>query len=120
MIRERLANTNWNQLFLNKNLDIMVQIFSSLFLGVMKTSIPNKMVTIDDRDAPWVTPEVKSALNNNRRIYASWVKKGRPAADYPRVQLSQYIDELSRKLCDHTTGPKAFHKAFKCRVLKDA
>ena len=131
LIRERLANTNWNQLFFNKNLDDMVQIFSSLFLGVMKTSIPNKMVTIDDRDAPWVTPEVKSALNNNRRIYASWVKKGRLAADYLRVQLSQsttnsivtsakksYIDDLSRKLCDPTTGPKAFRTAFKCLANK--
>ena len=84
------------------------------------------MTTIDDRDAPWVTPEVKSALVQNRKVYSAWVKKGRPPAEHPRVQLSQsstnslvtsakkfYIDDLSRKLCDPTSGPKAFHTAFK-------
>jgi len=80
---------------------------------------------------PWVTPEVKSALVQNRSVYSAWVKKGRPPAEYPRVQLSQsttnslvtsakksYIDDLSRKLCDPTSGPKAFHTALSALLTK--
>ena len=40
------------------NPDEMVQFFSRTFLEIMESSIPNKTVTIDDRDAPCVTPDV--------------------------------------------------------------
>ena len=39
----------------------------------MKSFIPNKIVTINERDAPWVTPEVKYVLIKNKRVYKRWV-----------------------------------------------
>ena len=39
----------------------MVSIFSEYILD-MGSFIPNQTVTVDDRDAPWVTPEVKKIL----------------------------------------------------------
>ena len=39
--------------------------------------IPNKEVTINDKDAPWDTPDVKSALHRYVGAYTRWVKNGR-------------------------------------------
>ena len=43
----------------------------------MEYFIPNKVVTIDDKDAPWITPEVKQMLRKNKKAFANWIKKGR-------------------------------------------
>ena len=104
----------------------MVQIFSKPFLDIMESSIPNKIVTIDDRDAPWVTPEVKTALLKNKNIYTKWVKNGRRPNEYLQVKQSQsetnhlvnsakssYINNLGKKICDPSTGAKVFHTAYK-------
>ena len=40
----------------------------------MNCSIPNKTVTINDKDAPWITPEVKQAIKKNHRVYSKWNK----------------------------------------------
>ena len=55
----------------------------------MDTYIPNKIVTINEKDAPWVTPDVKTALRRNKRVYKKWVLKGRISADKPKVQNIQ-------------------------------
>ena len=125
-IRERLLHIDWKALFINKTPDVMVTIFSDLFLKIMVTFIPNKVVSIDDKDAPWVTPEVKKILLKNRKLYSKWVKEGRNAGTREAIKKfqietnrtinqakSKYITDLSDKLCDPTTGSKAFHSALK-------
>ena len=126
LIKESLANIDWHKQFLNKSPDEMVSTFSDSFLTIMSFFIPNKVVTIDDRDAPWVTPEVKKMLCKNKKAFSTWIKKGRnPTTRYniKQIQLdtnrminnakTKYIKDLSNKICDPTTGSKAFHTAFK-------
>ena len=92
----------------------------------MKTQIPNKIVTINDKDAPWVNSSVKNILRKNKIIYTDWIKKGRNPLDRERVKRSQlitnrkineakttYISKLSHKLCDPATGQKSFWSAYK-------
>ena len=76
-IKESLVNIDWHNIFQNKSPDEMVSIFSESFLAIMTCFIPNKVVTIDDRDAPWVTPEVKKMLIKNKKAFSNWIKKGR-------------------------------------------
>ena len=92
----------------------------------MEAQIPNKIVTINDKDAPWVTSSVKNILHKNKNIYADWVKKGRNPQTMDRIQRSQleinckvneakciYISNLSKQLCDPATGHKSFWSAYK-------
>ena len=85
----------------------------------METQVSNKIVTINDKDAPWVTSSVTNILRKNKKIYADWVKKGRNLQTMDIIQRSQletnrkvneakrlYISNLSKKLCDPTTGQK--------------
>ena len=55
----------------------MATIFSESFLNIMGSFIPSKFVTVNDKDAPWVTPEVKASLRRNKNIYKTWLKNGK-------------------------------------------
>ena len=55
-IKSQMSRVPWDQLFFNKALDDMVNIFTQNFLTIINSNIPNKIVTFDDGDAPWVTP----------------------------------------------------------------
>ena len=43
----------------------MVSVFTSTIMGVMSRFIPNKIVTCNDKDPPWITLEIKWQLNVN-------------------------------------------------------
>ena len=111
---------------MNKSPDEIVSIFSESFLAIMEYFIPNKVVTIDDKDAPWITPEVKQMLRKNKKAFANWIKKGRNPITRDNIKQIQidtnrtishaktkYIKDLSNNICDSTTGSKAFHAAYK-------
>ena len=51
----------------------------------MTNNIPNKVITVNDKDAPWITPEVKTALIKNYRAYKKWKIKGKPPEICPKV-----------------------------------
>ena len=65
------------------------------------------------KDAPWVTPEVKSAIRRNDRTYKRWKDRGKPPTGKRHVQDIQlitngiiaeakadHLNRLSRKLTD--------------------
>jgi exonuclease III len=124
-ITEELSNLNWIALFENKSVDEMVSIFTDSFLSIMTSNITNKFITINDKDAPWVTPEVKTALRKNSRTYKKWKNKGKTPEGRLIVQQVQtethsiiegakqaYIDDLCAKLCNPKSGPNVFWTAF--------
>ena len=124
-IRRHLKNTNWEQILANKSPDEMVDFFNKVFLNTMNKLIPYKDVTINERDAPWVTPEVKSALRRNARSYKRWVKNGRNPITKNIVHQHQvdikkliertkasYINNLCNKITDNSNGQKIFWAAY--------
>ena len=71
-IQASLSAIDWNATFRNKSSDDCVDILNHALLNIFTHSIPNKVVTVNDKDAPWVTPEVKSAIRRNNRTYKRW------------------------------------------------
>ena len=125
-LKTDLLAINWQETFLNKSLDDMVDCFTKIFLDLAKRHIPSKIITVSDKDAPWVTPAVKCALKRNKRVYSKWVKRGRDINGKAGVNKIQnetnkaikeakqlYIDNLSKKLCDPNCGQKVFWTAYK-------
>ena len=58
---------NWDEYLHDKSVDDMVFDFTKTSLDIMSCNITNRVVTIDDLDAPWITPEVKQAIKKNHR-----------------------------------------------------
>ena len=85
-IRKDLSNINWQTLFLNLNVNEMSLVFADTFLSILSQHISNKIITCNDKDAPWITPKVKSAIRRNSRLYRKWVKRGKKHDDDDKVR----------------------------------
>ena len=46
----------------------MVTSFNKTFLDIININIPNKESAINDKDAPWITAEVKQAIKKTSRL----------------------------------------------------
>ena len=130
-ISNDLNMIDWGTAFSNMDIDEMVNYFSEKFMSIISKNIPNKTVTCSDKDAPWITPDVKSAIKRNYRVYRKWVKKGRITSDKGNVRSVQnetnrfikkakmeYFNNLGSKLNDSKTGSKTFWTALKRLVNK--
>ena len=97
-IKDELSNLNWIALFENKCIDEMVSIFTDSFLSIMTNNIPNKVITINDKDAPWVTPEVKTAFRKNSRTYKKWKTsfKGHITVQQIQKETHSIIEEAKK------------------------
>ena len=130
-IRKDLSNINWLTLFLNLNVNEMSLVFADTFLSILSQHISNKIITCNDKDAPWITPKVKSAIRRNSRVYRKWVKRGEKLNDHDKVREVQnstnslirqakqtYYVKLSNILSNPQTGQKNFWSAFKRVTIK--
>ena len=130
-ISEELNKVDWENLFLNKDVDEMTKFFSETYMLILSENIPNRIVTFNDKDAPWITIDVKSAIRRNYRVYRKWVLRGRSLTEKDLVRTVQnetnrlikkakidYFNILGSKLSDYNTGSKTFWTAFKRLVNK--
>ena len=46
---------DWQFIFLNKNTHEQVTILNDIIMNIFSNYIPNKDITINDRDNPWMT-----------------------------------------------------------------
>ena len=119
-IRLELSNTNWHPLFLGLNASEMSLVFTDVLLDIFSKHISNKIITCNDKDAPWITPKVKSAIRRNSRVYRKWVQRGRISGERDNVREVQnstnklinaakrtFHVNLGNKLSDPNTGQKA-------------
>ena len=126
MIRQELSSTNWHSLFLGLNASEMSLVFTDVLLNIFSRHISNKIITCNDKDAPWITPQVKSTIRRNSGVYRKWVQRGRVPGERDKVREVQnstnklineakrtYYENLGNKLSDPDTGPKYFWTAFK-------
>ena len=58
---------------------------------IIESNIPNKTVTVDDRDAPWIQPPLENLIKKNRKIYSDWKKGGKKASSYDKVKAQQEL-----------------------------
>ena len=54
-IRKAIKIVDWQFMFLNKNTHEQVAVFNDILMNIFCNYIPNRYVTIDDRDPPWRT-----------------------------------------------------------------
>ena len=126
LIQTEISNTAWEVLFRGLNPNEMTRIFTDKLFSIFTRHIKNKIITCNDKDAPWITPAVKNAIRRNNRVYRKWVKRGRNEDCHEHVRVTQnltnklireakrsYLEKLGQKLSDPTTGQKTFWTAFK-------
>ena len=53
---------NWNFLFLNKSVHEQVIIFNQTLINVFLNYMVNKLITVDDKDPPWMNESIKKKI----------------------------------------------------------
>ena len=102
-IRADLLKLNWRDLFLNLNVHEKGLVFTDTFMDIVDKQISNKIITCNDKDAPWITPKVKTAIKRNSRVYRKCVKHGKKQAILIMyVKCVILLTSLLKKLNMHT------------------
>ena len=129
LISRAINEFDWENSFLHKNIDEQLKIFNVTIMNIFKNFIPNKVITCDDRDPPWINEEVKNFIRFRNEIYKNYVRNGRTTSDYDLLfdtsqQLSVLINNrksnhfanLSKKLNDPKTSNKTYWSILKTFV----
>ena len=125
-IRSSLNNIDWDRLFTNTNVNKQVEIFNNCLTNVINNYIPNKTITIDDKDPPWLTSQIKNKINFKNDLYKNFLRNGRSHDDFYKIReacnsvnqsiiesKNAYYNRLSRKLNNPKTSSKAYWSILK-------
>ena len=91
----------------------------------MSNFIPNEIVTIDNRDPPWINNKIKSSIKNKTEYFKICVKPNNPESIRHFEQMQdtlqksieiskqKYYFKLSRKLAVNKINPKCYWSILK-------
>ena len=99
----------------------MVDVFTNKLYGIIKANIPSRILSFNDKDPPWITRQVKTAMRRKSRVFRKFMKSGRRSEDWQlfktvRNETSKlvikakemYYRSLGRKSSDPSNGTKTF------------
>ena len=64
MISKAIQGFDWDKAVLDKGTEEKVSVLTKTILNIMSNFIPNEIVTIDDRDPPWINNKINSLIKN--------------------------------------------------------
>ena len=71
MINHYLSSINLYEMLDGIDVNQAVNSFTTLFLSVITRYVPNREITCSDRDAPWITDDIKKAIKRKYRVTIS-------------------------------------------------
>ena len=84
---------NWERLFDQKSTDAQVATFNDTVLNTFRNSVPNRYITIDDKDSVWMNETIKSKMKGKNILYKKCIQNGRFESDF--IFLENLITELN-------------------------
>ena len=125
-IKKSLNSIDWDFVFSNKNVHQQAQYLNKVLMNVFTNYIPNKLITIDDKDPPWMNDEIRNKIKE-RDLFYQQLKKYKLNFTYSDVmndltlELSSIISQrkdnyylqLAKKLNDPQTNAKTYWSILK-------
>ena len=107
--------------FSHVNVHTQVKLFNETLSSIFTNFVLNKLVTVGDRDPPWVTEKIKELLKDKSKLHKLYIKNGRKIGAYEKLlnmtnsitsEISNskkiYFDNLVEKLSDPKLNGKAY------------
>ena len=117
---------NWNLFCPNKSVHEQVTIFNQTLMNIFSNYIPNKLITVDDKDPPWMNESIKKKImvkkyasksfNANKKNYDAYLKLQTITTKLSEMILKRkedYYRLLSNKLNDSHTSAKSYWSILK-------
>ena len=125
-IKQALYQVNWSTILSNKDVHQQVNILNSIILNVFTNYVSNKVITVDDKDPPWMTDFIKSKIEWRNNIYKTFQNSSKNLAEYNILQQAisevsdliyekknDYYNALAKKLSDPKTSSKTYWSILK-------
>ena len=125
MISTAIERFDWDNAFLGKNVNEKASILTKTILNIMSNYIPNEIITIDDKDPPWVNNKIKSLIKNKNEYFKNYFNLNNSASVRHLEQMQEslrrnidtskqkYYSKLSSKLTNKNTNPKCYWSILK-------
>ena len=117
---------NWEKLFQNKNIHDQLKLFNETIVNIVSNYIPNKFITCNEKDLPWLNDHIKRLINLKNEIFKKYLKDGRPDSVYENLQTitwdlteavssskNFFYERLANKLNNPNTSAKAYWSIIK-------
>ena len=114
-IKSAIKLVDWNFLFSHKNVHEQVVIFDQTLMNIFSNYIPNKLITVDDKDPPWMNQYIKKKIldkkvackffNTNNKNYDFSLKLQTISTELSEMILKRKND-YHRQLSDKLNDPK--------------
>ena len=81
-ISKTLDSVNWERLFDKKDLNSqVVTLNEETILSVFQNYVPNKYITIHDKEPVWINEIIKSKMETKNKLYQQYIQNGRFKTD---------------------------------------
>ena len=113
-------------MFSNANAEKQVNILNDTLFNIFSDFVRSKVITVDDRDPPWINEEIKCKVKSKNKTFQQYLKNGRKIIDFEIVdkkaaelsemiqkQKEKYFYDLSLKLNNPQTSPKTYWSIIK-------
>ena len=65
-----------------KDLDAQVKALNETILNVFRNYVPNKYITVDDKDLVWMNEIIKSKMKTKNKLYKQYIQNGKFQSDF--------------------------------------
>ena len=105
---------------------LIVNLLNDIILNVFTNFVPNKVITCDDRDPPWINDNIKNKIRWKNSMYKNYKRNGKTTEDFELLtkavsEVSQLIEKskdeyycrLGKQLNDPNTSAKSYWTILK-------
>ncbi len=121
-IRKSIDMFPWFDTFLELECpDLQVGHMNEILLNIFSNFIPNEIIKVRSRQAPWMTQSIKNFIRKKNKAYKTFIKNGQPEGGLEAItnMISQgskmiedakdkYFSKIGRKLSNPETGRKLY------------
>ena len=131
IIRKALDSVNWERLFDSKNINEQVIALKETILNVFRNYVPNKYITIDDKDPVWMNESIKSMIKTKNLLFKQYIQNGRFESDFLFLEnliteinelisstKNLYYEKLAKKLNNPLLQAKTYWSILKSFITK--
>ena len=84
---------NWERLLDSKNINEHVIALNETILNVFRNYLPDKYITVDDKDPVWMNEIIKSNIKTKNFLFNQYIQNGRFESDF--VFIENLITEIN-------------------------
>ena len=121
-----MQNVDWHRLFTNKSVHQQVNLLNDIILNDFKDFVPNKVITCDGRDPPWINDNIKNKIKWKNSMYKNYKRNGKKTEENELLTKAvsevswliekskdEYYYQLGKRLNNPSTNAKSYWTILK-------